>query len=222
MKFIEILEDYDKIANTLLSNGYKELGRGADATVWTKDAGAVIKILIPEDGTNKSIGVKTFKKFYEFCMQHQDIECLPKFIPIQGKHFTQFKIGRENFIQISMEQLYPIKKNSFDEAVVWYFSDYVANNISWDTVNKKLSIPNSYKLYVLGTKSTEIIKLANSWKNLSNNIRQKYQLLYTVMQVLYNTGKINKLGWDLHTENVMQRKDGTLVIIDPWFAMNEG
>jgi hypothetical protein len=39
--------------------------------------------------------------------------------------------------------------------------------------------------------------------------------------MLYHTGSINKIGWDLHTENVMQRKDGTLVIIDPWFAINE-
>jgi len=42
------------------------------------------------------------------------------------------------------------------------------------------------------------------------------------MSLLYNTGRINKIGWDLHTENVMQRSDGTLVIIDPWFSTVEG
>lgn len=220
MRFSEILEDYDKIADTLLSNGYKELGRGADASVWTKDVGSVIKIIVPEEGVKKSASIRTFIKFYEFCMQHQDIECLPKFIPIQGKHYTKFNIGKESFIQISMEELYPIKKNSFDEAVVWYLSDYVTSNIPWETVNQNLSISKNYKLYVSGTKNTDMVKLANTWKSLPDNIRQKYQLLYTVMQVLYSSGKINKLNWDLHTENIMRRKDGTLVITDPWF--NEG
>ena len=42
------------------------------------------------------------------------------------------------------------------------------------------------------------------------------------MRLVYATGRINKVGWDLHTENVMMRKNGELVIIDPWFAMNEG
>ena len=45
-----------------------------------------------------------------------------------------------------------------------------------------------------------------------------YKQLYTVMQILYNTGRINKFGWDLHTANVMQRQNGQPVIIDPWFS----
>ena len=45
-----------------------------------------------------------------------------------------------------------------------------------------------------------------------------YKQLYTVMQLLYSAGKINKFGWDLHTANVMQRGNGQPVIIDPWFS----
>jgi hypothetical protein len=42
------------------------------------------------------------------------------------------------------------------------------------------------------------------------------------MKLLYQSGKINKFGWDLHTENVMQRSNGELVIVDPWFANSKG
>lgn len=49
-----------------------------------------------------------------------------------------------------------------------------------------------------------------------------YATLFTVMKLLYQSGRINKFGWDLHTENVMQRSNGQLVIIDPWFADSKG
>lgn len=39
--------------------------------------------------------------------------------------------------------------------------------------------------------------------------------------MLYKTGQINKIGWDLHTENVMHRRNGQLVIIDPWFNIED-
>jgi hypothetical protein len=45
-----------------------------------------------------------------------------------------------------------------------------------------------------------------------------YKLLFTTMQMLYMAGKQAGLGWDLHTENVMIRRDGTLVIVDPFYS----
>ena len=58
--------------------------------------------------------------------------------------------------------------------------------------------------------------------NLKPIKKSEYQLLYIVMELLYRTGKINKMFWDLHTENAMQRQDGTIVIIDPWFERYSG
>lgn len=215
---LEVFEDYDTIDQTLRSAGYTELGSGADATVWTKDSGSVIKIIVPEDD-DVSRAVTTFKKFYEFCMQHQDVECLPKFIPIQGRHYAEFTIKDKTFVQISMEQLYPLKNNSFHEAMTWYLSDFATKNTPWDKVKQILSSPKAWY------DSEHFDKYANQFalkvQNLNKIFEAKLSLLYTVMSLLYHTGRINKFGWDLHTENVMQRKDGTLVIIDPWFSHNE-
>jgi hypothetical protein len=208
-----------EIVSKLKQAGYKQLGSGADATVWSKDVGQVIKVIMP-DSKDITQAAYTFKKFYEFCQQHKDIACLPKFIPIQGKDYVEFKLGNKNYIQVSMEQLYPIKEESFAQGIVWFFSDYVANNTKWDKVDKLLSLPKTW--YDFHTDKAN--QYALSWANLKSN-KNKYaeiQLLYTVMELLYRTGRLNKMYWDLHTDNAMQRKDGTVVIIDPWFERYEG
>lgn len=206
-----------QIVSTLQKAGYKQLGSGADATVWMKDAGQVLKIVMPEskDITQAAF---TFKKFFEFCMEHQDLACLPKFIPIQGQAYSEFTLGGKQYMQISMEQLYPLKKNSLSEGIVWFFSDYVSNGAKWEKVDSKLSYPKTW--YEFSSRNAN--SLALKWTSLKPEQKSQYQLLYIVMDILYKTGKINKMFWDLHTENAMQRQDGTIVIIDPWFERYSG
>lgn len=206
-----------QIVNTLKKAGYKQLGSGADATVWMKDAGQVLKIVMPEskDITQAAF---TFKKFFEFCMQHQDLACLPKFIPIQGQAYSEFTLGGKQYMQISMEQLYPFKNDSFEQGIVWFFSDYVSNKAKWETVDKELSYPKTWSQF----NGRFANQYALKWINLKPIKKSEYQLLYIVMELLYRTGKINKMFWDLHTENAMQRQDGTIVIIDPWFERYSG
>lgn len=211
----EVFEDYDTIDKTMRAAGYEELGSGADASVWAKDAGSVIKIIVPEDEATLSQAAETFKKFYEFCMQHQDLECLPKFIPIQGQHYASFKIKGEEFLQISMERLQPLKSGSFNEGIVYLFSDYATKKMPWEQVKSKLAMPKTWQDTEYFSKSAN--QFALKIANLNKIADAKLSLLYTVMTLLYHTGRINKLGWDLHTENAMQRRDGTIVIIDPWF-----
>lgn len=211
----EVFEDYDTIDKTMRAAGYEELGSGADASVWAKDAGSVIKIIVPEDEATLSQAAETFKKFYEFCMQHQDVECLPKFVPIQGRHYTSFKIKGEEFLQISMERLQPLKSGSFNEGIVYLFSDYATKKIPWEQVKAELAMPKTWQDTEYFSKSANQFALKMS--SLKGIAEAKLSLLYTVMKLLYHTGRINKLGWDLHTENAMQRRDGTIVIIDPWF-----
>jgi hypothetical protein len=203
-----------KISNQLRAAGYSHVGTGADATVWAKDDSYVIKILMPEDLGTKAEQV--FRKFYKFAMSHQYFDCMPKFnevntIDINGKDYTQ----------IEMERLIPIKTNSFEEGVIWFFSDFVANGDSWEQVDSALRMPDIWKLY----NESVAGGLARYWKTLAvSNTQQIKELktLYIVMQMLYKTGSINKFGWDLHTANVMQRKNGQLVIIDPWFSESKG
>jgi len=190
--------------------GYKKIGSGADSTVFAKEAGYVIKILMPEDPGSRAVEV--FKKFYEFCLQHQDLKCLPVI-----NEYNTIDVLDKEYIQIDMERLFPIRKNTFSEAMVWYLSDYVSNDIAWPAVKAELSNPDKWEESHWPRQAD---KIANKVKNLTADQEQTWSELYSVMSMLFKTGRINKLGWDLHTENVMQRKNGDLVIIDPWFADN--
>jgi hypothetical protein len=53
-------------------------------------------------------------------------------------------------------------------------------------------------------------------KGLSDSsVEKMYASLFVVMQELFQFGRSQRLGWDLHTENVMRRGD-TPVITDPF------
>jgi hypothetical protein len=202
----------NEIWRQLRAAGYHHVGSGADATVFAKDDSHVIKILMPEDAGSKAEQV--FRKFYEFSMSHQDLACVPRFnevntIDINGKDYTQ----------IEMEKLSPIDKNSFVEGSIWFLSDFTSKNTSWDKIEEELSMPALWATYSPQYANA----FAKTWQSLRQNPASKktyamYKQLYTVMQILYNTGRINKFGWDLHTANVMQRQNGQPVIIDPWFS----
>jgi len=213
----------NEIKNTLVKAGYTMLGDGADSTVWTKDQGTVIKIIMPEEGEQITKAAETFYKFYEFCQQHKNLSCLPRFIDIGGQHHNTFEIQGKEYLQIAMERLSPIGDNTFEEGVVWFFSDFVVGGASWDQSDHALGMPDTWEEYNPKMAKT----LAYYWQNLSmiDTNTQKYkelQTLYVVMQMLYKTGSINKFGWDLHTENAMMRNNGEIVIIDPWFNMEYG
>ena len=201
-----------EISDQLKAAGYTHVGSGADATVWAKDGSHVIKILMPEDAGSKAEQV--FRKFYEFSMSHQDLPCVPRFnevntIDINGKDYTQ----------IEMERLSPIEKNSFAEGLIWYLSDFVSTNTPWETVESELADADTWYMYNPNYSGT----FARTWQSLLENPASKktyamYRQLYNVMKLLFSTGNINRFGWDLHTANVMQRKNGQPVIIDPWFS----
>lgn len=188
--------------------GYSKIGSGADSTIWAKDDSHVIKILMPEDEGSQAVEV--FKKFYEFCQERSDIPCLPVF-----NEYNTIDVLDKEYIQIDMERLYPIKKNTFEEAMVWYLSDYVAHGTPWNQVKQELSDPHPW---INSHWPRRADQLAAKVSSLSGAAESAWNLLYSVMAMLYKTGRINKLGWDLHTENVMRRANGQLVIIDPWFA----
>ena len=202
----------NEIWKQLKAAGYHHVGSGADATVFAKDDSHVIKILMPEDAGSKAEQV--FRKFYEFSMAHQDLPCVPRFnevntIDINGKDYTQ----------IEMERLSPIEKGGFLQGMIWLLSDYVSKNTPWSTVESELTDGHPWYFFSPNYSGT----FARTWQSILENPASKktysmYKQLYTVMQLLYSTGNINKFGWDLHTANVMQRGNGQPVIIDPWFS----
>lgn len=217
-----------QIFSTLKKSGYKKLGSGADATVWSKDEGSVLKIIMPEEGENATSAVKTFLEFYNFCKAHKNIKCLPRFNEIGGEGHARFEINGKEYLQVSMEKLKPIKRNTIEEMMVWILSDFATKNIEWAEVAKQLPDPVTWGFDTSTNKwRLGATKMEKSMPEKLKDIVQSpafyrdYGLLFIVMRLLYVTGKINKAGWDLHTENVMQRSDGTLVIVDPWFNIEE-
>ena len=55
-------------------------------------------------------------------------------------------------------------------------------------------------------------------KNVLKTVKtpDRLKLLIQTLNELYSTGSKNKYRWDLHSDNIMMRKDGTPVINDPW------
>jgi hypothetical protein len=195
--------------------GYKKLGSGAEATVWAKDDESVIKIIMPEDRDSMSGAVKTFKLFYEFCMKNSDQPNLPKFIQItKDGHHATFEADNREFTMIGMERLRPLKDGSFSQALVWMMSDLAAKDKTWEQAYTEMLKPTTWKHWDASPTDKELIK---KLKSLDAMTYVKFDILYSMMRLLYKRGKLDKQGWDLHTENVMERKDGTLVIVDPWF-----
>jgi ribosomal protein S18 acetylase RimI-like enzyme len=223
-----------EIDKKLKAAGYKKIGAGAEAAVYIRDQGSVIKILMPDLEDMKDLNKdfynaeKTFIKFYNFVKQNKGNPFLPKFIPIQGKDYARFKIGDRTFLQISMEQLYPYKKNSLEEAIIWAFSEFAASQTPWSEVEDHMGDPETFEYfgdnpqqYYFKAKHTAPMKFAKAWQTIAMTDKNKlnyYHLLYETMAALYKYGRKNNIGWDLHTENVMRRKDGTLVITDPFYG----
>ena len=202
------------IATQLKAAGYSNVGTGADSTVWAKDENYIIKILMPEDLGTKAEQV--FRKFYEFAMSHQDLECMPRFNEV-----NTIDINSKDYTQIEMERLAPIEKGTFMEGVIWFFSDFCQARESWDKVDHAMGLSDTWEWYPYAKSSKSIANVyIRQWQDLVYDKKSysMYRQLYNVMKLLYNTGTINKFGWDLHTANVMQRKNGQPVIIDPWFS----
>ena len=197
------------IDRRLAQLGYQKIGSGADAKVYAKEGDYVIKILMPESTSTRSEQV--FNQFYEFCVQHPQLRCLPRFNEV-----NQIEIGGQEYTQIDMERLGPIPSGSVKEAMVWLLSDLATGNSGWDEVKSTLTNPESWSDYTGELAPQEI---TGAIAAMSPRELASYKQLYRAMQLLYKTGRINKIGWDLHTENVMQRANGELVIIDPWFAI---
>ena len=204
-------ESSKQITAKLKQLGYKLLGSGHDATVWTKDAGSVIKILMPSIDNESSDNA--FLIFYNFCQKHKS-PFLPRFVDIGGVHHSAFELNGKQYRQISMEKLAPLPSGSLMEKMVWALSDLSAVPfIKWSNVKQQLSSPNFWEHFPNpGNHSEEVAQaLADP------QLEKQYSSLFVIMQQLYQTAKQHGLGWDLHTENVMARGN-TPVITDPYLS----
>ena len=214
------IKDRDLIVKRMKELGYKKLGAGVDAVAFTKHEGTVIKILVPrgddETKLNMERTLKPFTLFYKFCMQHQNLPCLPKFHEISGAHTSPFVVNGTEYLQIAMERLLPMQSGSLNLGMAWLLSSLSADVTKWehmaDILDDPADIESEMNSYPGGSKG-KIIKMM---QNMTKHEWLKYEIVGKTMLLLYTVGKQNKLDWDLHTNNIMQRADGMMVIIDPW------
>jgi hypothetical protein len=54
------------------------------------------------------------------------------------------------------------------------------------------------------------------FSSLNKQKLDEFGEFFHTAKALYKAGRSAGYGWDMHTENVMQRGDGTLVVTDPW------
>lgn len=202
-----------EIRTKLRSAGYNLLGSGADATVWAKKSGPVIKVIMPDTGQGAGSAGETFLRFYDFCKSHSDLENLPRF---SDKGAVKFQADKKDYIMFTMERLTPIPRGSFQEAMVWILSDLATKRMSWAQALDTIKDEKTWMHYDEGMDPVQILQTVDSFDERDS---LEYEVLFKLMTLLYHTGNINKSGWDLHTENAMLRGD-TIVVTDPWFNSN--
>ena len=203
------------IRNALRSKGYKLIGSGADATVWAKNENEVVKIIMPDNGLGSGNAAETFFKFYQFCESHSDLQNLPKFMMIDKEGQGIFTEDGKDYVMIIMEKLAPIPNGSFQEAMVWILSELATRKMNWEQAEEIINDPNTWIGYEGGLDPEDIIM---HFQSLKLKEVAEYQVLFSLMTLLFHTGRINKQDWDLHTENAMMRGN-TIVITDPWINL---
>jgi hypothetical protein len=85
--------------------------------------------------------------------------------------------------------------------------------IKWRDVVKQLGDPGFWSGYDGDVTTDQISELM-----IDSYTLNEYKKLFDTMQYFFVQGRKLGLDWDLHTENCMQRGDGTLVITDPFFT----
>jgi hypothetical protein len=211
MKIIEIINEAEtntpasqEISQRLINAGYKQLGPGgADSTVWKKDEGNIIKIIMTDPAERQRIDAEdSFIEFYNYVQSHNKNPHLPKFVKIQGQHYSKFNIGEHTYMQVAMEHLQPIVSDKDYKILDWMSSDtFSAFKRPWESELNTLKL--DWDDLDTGTEF-DPVRLTNRYRDLD----------------LYNTAKDMRNStnrrWDLHPGNVMLRGN-VLVIIDPWY-----
>ena len=190
----------------LSANGYKSIGKGVDAIVFAKkDSPDVVKYLIGDRDRETNIAAGGFLAFAEFCKTVKSPH-LPKFSEIKT-----IKIGNEEIYQVSMERLHKLTEDELD--VAWTMARYAENNGTFEDVVKDIEETGSK---ALPQYQDQVVRQ----RTIHLKILNKNKSVFVLMQQLAkHAGSIKGLSLDLIHEtgyNIMRRRDGTWVIIDPF------
>jgi hypothetical protein len=205
-----------QISTDLKAAGYKELGAGADAIVWAKEKGDVVKIIMPDFGLDFDNAVLMIRKFYDFCKKENSIH-LPRFTNFVTREIEEFDLDGDKVLLVSMERLKPLKEGSDEECFYWLLNELIQrySNVSKahdDLINNKNQVLNEFDFDEYAARGYKYFERMKDRSWILDFMK--------IMRKAYDYGKSQKFSWDLHTQNIMKR-GSVPVIIDPWLNIDE-
>jgi hypothetical protein len=189
------------IRGALEQKGYKYLGSGVDQAAYTEPGtGLVLKIFGTNDTDQFSNDHKMFFKWYKFCTKHQDNPFLPRFYGHESFFWPHKPSKGQKPHRYLMIRTEPLQESGNVGSVLANMSVEIGDGESVKNVMRYLQETNP-----------------KTYANLVARIREKgvLRFLQTVKK-LHEIGDRNGFAWDLHSGNIMMRKDGTPIINDPW------
>lgn len=195
MRHHEIISEYSNfhpdIKKLMLEKGYTYVGSGMDQLVFLDHDGTVLKIFGYSD---RSKGHNLAATFIEFCKHNKNNPFLPKFSGL-----SPFEYDGQKYLQIRQEKLFSTELGDFIESI-----------------GSRIMM-----LYSADTDRIIAKDLSEEWKKEASQINAAFgrdgvlELTETLRQ-LVNVGEHHGYNWDLHAENIMERANGTPIIVDPW------
>ena len=197
------------IIDALKKKGYKPKGRGDDAIAFLEPGtGQILKIfgtgngadVVKKNGkqqTNFNEHQKMAYYWAKYCDMHSGNKFLPKFSGIESFHW-----GSDVYLQIRQERLYDLEKDQ--KRTIESMAMMAKRKVPFKTMDEKYT-NNHYD----DTRA--------SWKQIKEKIDEKdLKLFYQTMIDISNIADQKNWAYDLHGDNIMMRRDGTPVILDPW------
>lgn len=198
--------DAQEMRRRMRAAGYDFWGEGVDSMVWGKNEGTVVKIVMPMPNQGRSrqdAGNRAILAYRQWAQEHSNNPHMLRFGTINGRPYRKIQIGQSEFLQLSMEALAELP------AMVREFLSQLLNQGVWEH-------------FLYWQDFLRYARQDSRWTMLLDNIMQQYRAqmpgFYNIASQLRQWGTQQGLSWDLAGFNVRERRDGTMVIVDPFGA----
>ena len=176
---------------------FVEPGTGQILKIFGTGSGADVVKKNGKQQTNFSDAQKMAYYWAKYCDMHSGNKFLPKFSGIESFHW-----GSDVYLQIRQERLYDLEKDQ--KRTIESMAMMAKRKVPFKTMDEKYT--NNYY---------DDTRLA--WKQIKEKMDDKdLRLFYQTMIDISNIADQKNWAYDLHGDNIMMRKDGTPVILDPW------
>ena len=210
-EFTPLVQEYEqgtfsarKIQRTLTGAGYRRLGGGVESAVWGKSGveqgRPVFKIIMPGLASSTDLAMKSFLRFYRLTKQrpspHWPVWISQTDEAGQESDYAVFWIDGKKYVQISMERLAELSPG--ESLIIEDMAD---------------SLAQGWSLKKWTSQSMDYYR--EQFPQAIQALEPQLPGLWAAMQMAYRkTG--GDYVWDLHGGNAMKRRDGTIVITDPF------